>query len=243
MAASEICVDLTPLNKNVLRETYPLPRQEDTLVSLEGFWQVRLAERSTKYRTFITPFGRYQYLNMPFGISAGPEFIQRQINKILEGLDGLVSMMDDILVVGKTREDYDNLLEEVLKRILGAGMTLNKEKCECGVQKVKFLGHILDVNGIVVDPDKEIAIREMTAPQDHKALQRFPAMVNYLSRFSPLLAEAEVPLRELDNKKNDWWWGEIQQKSFDRVKDLITSSPLLALFDYNRRHRVTADSS
>ena len=81
-----ICVDLTQLNKSVMRETYPLPHLEDTLASLEGsryfskmdansgFWQIDLAEESREYTTFITPFGRYQYLKMPFGISAAPEF-------------------------------------------------------------------------------------------------------------------------------------------------------------------------
>ena len=68
-------------------------------------------------------------------------------------------------------------------------------------------------------------------------------MVNYLSRFSPLLSEAEVPLRELDKQSNDWVWLEIHQQSFDRVKEIITSSPLLALFDFNKEHRVTADAS
>ena len=122
-------------------------------------------------------------------------------------------------------------------------MTLNKEKCVFGVQEVKFLGHILTKKGIGVDPEKERAIREMPAPTDRKGLQRFLAMVNYLGRFSPLISEVEVPLRELDRKKNDWTLLEIHQRSFDKVKELITSSSLLALFDYNKSHRVTADAS
>ena len=90
-----LCVDLTQLNKSVRRESFPLPRLEDTLASLEGskyfskmdansgFWQIKLDEESKEYTTFITPFGRYQYCKMPFGISAAPEFFQRQMNKIL----------------------------------------------------------------------------------------------------------------------------------------------------------------
>ena len=250
-----ICVDLTQLNKSVMRETYPLPHLEDTLASLEGsryfskmdansgFWQIDLAEESRDYTTFITPFGRYRYRKMPFGISAAPEFFQRQMNKILDGLNGVVCMMDDILVVGSTKEEHDSRLAEVLKKVEEAGMTLNKDKCVFGVQEVKFLGHILNKDGIGVDPEKEKAIREMPAPTDRKGLQRFLAMVNYLSRFSPLISEVEVPLRELDRKKNDWVWLEIHQKSFEKVKEIITSSPLLALFDYNKKHRVTADAS
>ena len=108
---------------------------------------------------------------------------------------------------------------------------------------MKLLGHILTKKGIGVDSEKERAIREMPAPTDRKGLQRFLAMVNYLGRFSPLISEVEVPLRELDRKKNDWIWLEIHQRSFDKVKELITSSSLLALFDYNKSHSVTADAS
>lgn len=250
-----LCVDLTQLNKSVRREHFPLPRLEDTIASLEGskyfskmdansgFWQIRLDEESREYTTFITPFGRYQYCKMPFGISAAPEFFQRQMNKILGDRKGVVCMMDDILVVGRTKVEHDRRLEEVLAAIERSGMTLNKDKCEFGVKEVKFLGHLLNEEGIRIDPDKEKAIREMPAPTGLKSLKRFLAMVNYLGRFSPLLSELEVPLRDLERKKNDWCWTDRQQVSFDKVKDAITRSPVLALFDYNGRHRVTADAS
>ena len=134
-----ICVDLTQLNKSVQREFYPLPRLEEIMASLEGsthfskmdansgFWQIRLEEESQDYTTFIMPFGRYVFCKMPFGISAAPEFFQRQMMKIVDGLTGVVCMMDDILVVGKDKEEYDRRLEQVLKRLESAGLTLNKE--------------------------------------------------------------------------------------------------------------------
>lgn len=250
-----LCVDLTQLNKSVQREHFPLPRLEDTLASIEGskffskmdansgFWQIRLEEASREYTTFITPFGRYQYCKMPFGISAAPEFFQRQMYKILGDSKGVVCMMDDILVVGRTKEEHDRRLEEVLSKLESSGLTLNKDKCEFSVKEVKFLGHILNSEGIRVDPEKEKAIKEMPAPQDLKALKRFLAMVNYLGRFSPLLSELEVPLRELVRSKNDWCWTYRQQESFDRVREAIIKSPVLALFDYGKNHRVTADAS
>ena len=105
---------------------------------------------------------------MPFGISAAPEFFQRQMNKILDGLTGVVCMMDDILVVGKTKEEHDSRLATVLSKVEAAGMTLNKDKCAFGVTEVKFLGHVLSKKGIKVDPEKEKAIREMPPPQRPK---------------------------------------------------------------------------
>jgi transposase InsO family protein len=106
-----------------------------------------------------------------------------------------------------------------------------------------FLGHLINSEGIKVDPSKEKAIREMPAPIDRKSLRRFLAMVNYLSRFSPLISEAEIPLRELDKGDVEFVWTRNHQRSFQKIKQLISSSPVLALFDLQRRHRVTADAS
>ena len=180
-----ICVDLTQLNKSVKREYFPLPRLEETLASIEGscyftkkvansgFWQIKLEEQSRELTTFITPFGRYMFKKMPFGISAAPEFFQRQMSKILERLEGVVCMMDDVLVVGKTKQEHDERLKKVLSKIESGRLTLNKEKCEFGVEKVRFLGHIIDRNGIQVDPEKEKAIAEMKAPENRRELRIF----------------------------------------------------------------------
>ena len=208
-------MDLTQLNKSVKREPYLLPRLEETLSSLEGsryfsnmdanlpFHHIRLSEESRVYTTFKTLFGRYRFCKLPFGISATPEFFQRPMAKILGGLEGVVCMMDDILVVGSTEKEHDERLRRVLERIEEAGMTLNK-KCEFKVREVKLLGHVLNSEGVKVDPDKELAIRDMPAPTDRKGLRQFLAMVNYLSRFSPDLAEVQLPLRELDNDRASW---------------------------------------
>ena len=96
-----ICVDLKQLNKSVKKENFILPRVEEILATLDGsrvfskmdansgFWQIELEEESCRYTTFITPFRRFNFCKMPFGISAAPEFFQRQMTKLLEGLNGV----------------------------------------------------------------------------------------------------------------------------------------------------------
>ena len=113
------------------------------------------------------------FRKMPFGISASPEFFQRQMTKILKGLEKMVCMMDDVLVVGKTKQEHGRRLEQVFTRLESKGLTLNKNKWEFGVEKAKFLGHIIDEKGITVDPEKEKAITEMEAPKNRKELHRF----------------------------------------------------------------------
>lgn len=250
-----ICVDLTVLNKSVKRENFPLPRVEETLASLEGsevfskmdansgFWQIELEENSRPYTTFITPFGRFQFKKMPFGISAAPEFFQRQMSKILRGLEGVECMMDDILVHGKNEREHDNRLEKVMKRIEEAGMTLNRKKCQFRVKQLIFLGHQISGKGISPDPEKMKAITEMRPPTNKTELKSFLGMVNYLHKFSPRLAHIEKPLRELNSKKSAWIWERDQVTSFEAIKREISQAPTLAKYNVRANHRITADSS
>ena len=139
--AVRICVDLTHLNQNVLREYHPLPNIDDTLAQLtgarkftkldanSGFWQIPLAKTSRLLTTFITPVGRFCFNKLPFGISCAPELFQKRMSTMLEGLQGVLCLMDDVLVYGQDQEDHDKKLEAVLLRIQSAGVTLNPDKC------------------------------------------------------------------------------------------------------------------
>ena len=122
------------------------------LDAISGFWQVVFEPESKLLTTFITPWGRYCFNRMPFGISSAPEFFQRSMSKILQGLEGVVCMMDDILVYGESEAQHWERLRAVLNRIEGSGMALQKEKCEFGLTSVKFLGHVVSNEGVALDP-------------------------------------------------------------------------------------------
>lgn len=161
-----ICVDLKPLNESVLREIHPLPTVEDLLAQMRGakifskldansgFWQIPLAESSRLLTTFITPYGRYCFNVLPFGISSAPEYFQKQMNRVLCGLDGVLCLIDDVLVYGNNEGKHKTRLEAVLRRIQNEGVTLNKEKSEVGKRELKFLSFVIDGDGIRADPDK-----------------------------------------------------------------------------------------
>ena len=155
-----ICGDLKPLNKCVLREVHPLPRVNDTLAQLSGariftkldansgFWQIPLSKSSRLLTTFIITIGRFCFNKLPFGISRAPEHFHKRMSAILTGLNGVVCHMDDVLVFGKTQDEHDAILVQVLSRIQSAGVTLNPEKCEVSKRSIKFLGHVIDDRGI-----------------------------------------------------------------------------------------------
>ena len=152
-------------------------------------------------------------------------------------------MMDDTLVHGRTREEHDERLQQVLQRLSESGMTLNSEKCQFAQESVEFLGHVLDTSGIRPDPNKVSAIQGVPVPTSVAEVRRFLGMVNQLSKFSPNLAEKSQPLRELLVKRNTWAWEDSQQRAFLEIKKALTASPVLALFDPNLPTVVSADAS
>ena len=189
-----VCVDLSKLNEFVKRESHPLPAVDTTLGRLagstvftkldanSGFWQIKLACESRPLTTFVTPWGRFCFNVLPFGISSGSEKFQKTMNQILLGLDGVECNIDDVLVHGKDQHQHDERLEAVLKRLLEAGVTLNLDKCVFSTKQVKFLGHVISSNGIEVDQDKVKAIADLPAPTNVQEVRTFLGMVNQVFR-------------------------------------------------------------
>ena len=180
-----ICVDLKNLNENVLREVYPLPKVDDILAQISGgklfskldansgFWQIPLAPKSRLLTTFLTPFGRYCFNKLPFGITSAPEHFQKRMSTILAGLEGVLVLIDDVLIWGKDEKEHNDRLTAALNRVSEAGVTLNGEKCKYGKTSIEFLGHLLSSEGIQADPAKISAIVQMQPPKNVSELRRF----------------------------------------------------------------------
>ena len=99
-----------------------------------GFWQMKLDNESSKLCTFNSPFGRYKFLRLPFGIASAPEVYHKTIHMIYEHLEGVDTSMDDIIVWGSTKAEHDERLKQFLKATRTANLKLNKEKCQLGVK-------------------------------------------------------------------------------------------------------------
>jgi len=249
-----ICVDLTALNKAVLREVHPMASVDDNLAKLRGgkffskldancaFWQAPLDEDSQLLTTFITPFGRRKFRRLPYGIKSAPEIFQKIMSEILDGLPGVILHMDDVLVFADNEEEHNQRVRAVLQRFLEKGMTLNTDKCEFSKSSLKFLGHIVSEQGIKADPDKVKAVRDYPAPTTVLELQRFNGMVNQLAKFLPTLANVNEPLRQLLRKDRLWTWDTPQVQAFQKVKDLLASSDVLAHYSPEKRCTIAADA-
>ena len=249
-----ICCDFSKLNESVKRENFPLPTTDQLLAQIDGakvfskldchkgFHQIPLHPDSQELTTFITPFGRFCYERLPFGINSGPEVFHREMTRVLDGIPGVIVDIDDVLVGGKDQKDHDHKLKAVLDKMTEAGVTLN-EKCEFSVSEVVFLGHVISADGIRVDPKKVEAISAYPTPTDVPELRRLLGMVNHVGKFTPNLAEVTQPLRELLKKDNDWTWGQTQQTAFETVKRLLSSAPTLQHYGPSKPTKVSADAS
>lgn len=250
-----ICLDPSEVNKNLLRRQHPLTSIEEIAARItgskyftvldckKGFWQIKVSEKTKKYLTFSTPWGRYCFTRLPFGLSSAPEVFQKVMNELLREFDKVEVSMDDILIHASTLEESNKKINSVIRKLSNSGIKLNKDKCIFNAKEVKFLGHLLTETGLKADQIKIEAIERLGIPSCKKQLQRFLGMINYLAKFIPNMSEITEPLRKLLINNVEWSWEFEQQQSFDKLKKLLTSTPVLSYYDVNKDVVLSVDAS
>lgn len=250
-----MCLDPRDLNKAVKRHHFKLPTAEELFAEMKGakyftkldassgYWQIKVDEESSKLLTFATPFGRYKYKRLPFGIHSASEIFQQNVAEIIEGCEGARNSQDDIIIWGATKDELRNRTIKVLEKTRKAGLRLNKAKCKICVDKVIFLGHQISAEGISPCPDKVRAIIELPKPTCKADLQRFLGMTAYLAKFIPKLSEETATLRELLKKNNNWDFTPNHDIQFEKIKEIISRDISLKFFDPDLPTKITCDSS
>jgi len=250
-----LCLDPKELNDNIKREHYHIPTRSEVthdiagaeyfskLDASSGFWQIPLDEDSAKLCTFNTPYGRYCFLRLPFGISSAPEVFHRTVEQLFEGIDGVKSVHDDIIVWGRNLSDHDEHLRAALTKAREVGLKLNLKKCRFRAKEITFLGDKITSNGVLPDPKKVEAINNMPQPTCKIELQRYLGMVNYLGKFVPNLSSKTVALRSLLEEKSEWQWQPEHEEEWKQLNDFLTTEPVLKYFDSARRTKISSDAS
>ena len=256
-----ICIDPRDLNRAIRREHYQLPTIDEVASRLtgakkftvcdakDGFHQILLDDASSYLTTFNTPFGRYRWARMPFGISSAPEVWQRRMHEFVEDLEGVEVIADDFLIAGfgETDAEVNSSFEKneraFFKKCWEWNLKLNKLKLKRTQTEVRFMGHLLTPDGLKADPAKVEAILDMPPPTGVKGLKRFLGMVNYLAKFLPLLSDMTEPLRRLEDKDVDRCWLAQHQKAFTTVKEYLAKAPVLKYYDVNEQVTIQCDAS
>ena len=257
-----ICIDPKPLNRALKRAHYRMPTIDDILPQLagakifstvdakDGFWQLQLDDESSRLTTFETPFGRYRWRRLPFGISPAPEIFQARIHDALSGLKGIACIADDILIAGsgeteaEASVDHNNNLRALLQRCRERGIKLNRQKLKLNRPTTVFCGHELSRDGVGPDHRKVAAILNMPPPSDRQGVLRLLGMATYLAKFCPNFSSITAPIRTLLLKDSEFCWrNDIHGKAFDALKSLLVNAPVLTYFDAAKPIKVQCDAS
>ena len=236
-------------------DTYPLPLIEEIFSNLSGgtlfskldlsnaFLQLPLDDESKQYLSINTHKGLFRYNRLPFGVASAPSIFQRNIDSVLQGMKHVSAYIDDILVTGTTLQEHLQNLEEVFKRLQTAGLHLNKQKCFFLRERVVYLGHVIDKDGLHPIEAKVQAIKDAPEPVNLTQLRSFLGLINYYNKFLPNLSSTLTPLYSLLNKQQKWHWGTDQQKAFQAAKDALQSDSLLVYYDPQKPLVLACDAS
>ena len=176
-----------------------------------GFWQIDLSEESRKLTCFITPYGRYVFNRLPFGLSSSSEYFQKRMSQILKRLPGVLCQRDNILIFGTTEQENDERLNVVLKELQTAQLTLNAEKCEIKKRTMKFVGYIIASKGVqlIFRNSQRCRIRN----HQRASVAYILRVIDQLGKFTPNLADYTKPLRDLLSQKKSVLLGTSAAKS------------------------------
>ncbi len=202
-----------------------------------------LHEESTYLCTFNTPFSRYRYLRLPFGLCSSSDILQQRTYKTFGDIPGVFLIADDMVCASENEAEHDKLLRKVLDRARNENVKFNKNKIQFKKEEVFYMGRRLGKDGIRPDVEKVKSIVEMPNPTDKEGVKRFLGTVNFLSPFIPNMSTVTTPLRSLLKKGVPWEWHPEHETAMTQLKTILASDPVLRLYDPKLPIKIQADAS
>jgi len=243
------CIDYRRVNAVSKKDAYPIPDIQDALDNLRGsrcfatidllsgYWQLGMTDRAKERSAFCTRRGLFQFTRMPFGLSGAPGSFCRLMSNVLRDLLWVVCLcyLDDIVVFACSPEELLERLRIVLDRLRDVGLKAKPSKCELFKPEIKFLGHIVSVDGIDPLPDKLEAIRDWPVPHCLRDVRAFFGLASYYRRFVKGFATIAEPVTRLTRKMARFEWTEEAQQAFEALKKVLVQATSLA-FPLPRSH-------
>ena len=251
-----ITVDFKHLNSQVIRTAHPFPSPQDVIRrippgvkfftkmdAIMGFWQLPLDEEAQHLTHFVTDWGVYKFKRCPMGLITSSDVFCHRTDKALSRVDNTGKVVDDILSWDFTYADHIDRIYDILCRCLDNNVSLNKDKFDFAEAHADYCGYHVTSQGIEADPKKLEAIRNFPSPKNITDLRSFFGLVNQLGDFSSEIACSADTLRPLLSPKNTFIWTENHEQAFNRVKQALVSTPILAHFDPTKPTSIQTDTS
>ena len=253
-----MCVDYRTINNLTVKDAYALPMIDDILTYVgnhasilstidlfSGYHQIPMLPEDKDKTCFTTIYGNYNFVVMPFGLCNAPATFQREMNRIFFNLIGkcVFIYIDDLIIFSDSLEQHITDLESVFNILYDNGLKINIEKCHFFKKDVEILGHRLTVNGLMPQDSKIKVILSWLPPQNIKQLRSFLGAVGYYRKFIANFAQIAQPLYQLTKKDVPFIWNSNCSNSFDTLKLMLASAPILSPPNFDKPFIIRTDAS
>ena len=207
------------------------------------YHHITLGKSSRAKTAFVTPFGKYEFLMVPFGLAQVPAYFQLLMNMVLEGLKFVMTYLADIIIFRENESQHLEHLETVFSRLREAGLKMKRSKCDFFKSEIHYLGHLISPKGISPLPNKLDCIQHMPVLKNAKEIKQFLGLTGYYRKFVPRFADISRPLTILTKKDKKFEWTPACQKSFDLLKETLCGEPVLKYADTSKPYTLYTDAS
>lgn len=252
-----VVVDYRKLNSITVGDAFPMPNINEILDQLgrakyfscldmaSGYHQVPLCPKDQEKTAFSTNQGHFEFKRMSFGLKGAPSTFQRLANRVLMGINGFRAFvyLDDIIIIATSIQEHEERLREVFDRLRQYNLKLQPAKCEFMRREVNYLGHIISEDGIRPDSKKTACLTRFPVPRNPKEVKSFLGLAGYYRKFVKDFSRISKPLTSLLKKEARFEWSDMCQNSFEELKEILTTEPLLRHPDFSQPFLITTDAS
>lgn len=252
-----MCIDYRQLNKLTVKNKYPLPRIDELFDQVKGatifskidlrsgYHQIRIKDEDIAKTAFRTRYGHYEFVVLHFGLTNAPATFMCLMNSVFhQYLDKFVLIfIDDILIYSRNIKEHEEHLRIVLQTLREHQLYGKFSKCDFYKEQIQYLGHIITKEGIVVDPEKIKTIMEWPTPKDVADIRYFMGLAGYYRQFVEGFSRIAYPITSLQKKGKVFKWTADCQRSFEQLKYLLTTAPVLSVADPEKEYVVCTDAS